>query len=48
MADNVVYNTWNQIWKDPLQRAYTADIEVYDASKSDSQNVSVDIHIAIK
>lgn len=48
MADNVVIDTWQQIWKDPLDRAYTADIEIYDASKSDSENVSVDIHIAIK
>ena len=48
MADNVVYDTWSQIWKEPLDRAYTADLEVYNASKTDSENVSVDIHIAIK
>lgn len=48
MADNVVYDTWNQIWKDPLNRAYTSDIEIYNAEKSDSESVSVDIHIAIK
>jgi len=48
IADNVVYDMWNQIWKDPLNRAYTADIEIYNGSKSDSENVSMDIHIAIK
>ncbi len=48
MADHVVYQAWEKIWQKPLQRAYTADIEVYDANKSDAEHVAADIYIAIQ
>ena len=48
MTDGVVYQEWEKIWNMPIDRAYTADLEIYDASKSDNENVSMNIHIAIK
>lgn len=48
MEDGVVYNAWQTIWNEPIDRAYTADFEIYDSEATDDQNVSADIYIAIK
>ena len=48
LEQGLVYNAWLKIWEEPIKRAYTADIEVYDASKPDPKNTAVDIHIALK
>jgi len=48
LEEGLVYNAWMKIWNEPIDRAYTADIEVYDASKPDPKNTAVDIHIALK
>jgi len=48
LAENIVYDAWLKIWEEPIERAYTADLEVYDASKPNPSNTAVDIHIAIK
>ena len=49
----VVINAWQQIWNmsaDDLggKRAYKADFEVYDVSKSNPDNTSLDIYIGIE
>lgn len=48
LEEGIVYNAWTKIWNEPIDRAYTADIEVYDASKPDPKNTAVAIHIALK
>jgi len=48
LEEGIVYQAWNKIWNEPIDRAYTADIEVYDASKPDPKNSAVDIHIALR
>ena len=48
LEEGIVYNEWTKIWNEPIERAFTADIEVYDASRPDPSNTAVDIHIALK
>jgi predicted transcriptional regulator YdeE len=48
LETSIVYQTWEKIWNEPIDRAYTADIEVYDASKPDPKDSAVTIHIALK
>ncbi len=45
---NVVYDTWVEIWNTDLNRAYTADFEVYGEKSMDAKNAEVDILIAVK
>ncbi len=49
----VVINAWQQIWEMSAnnlggERAYVADLEVYDQRASDPANTSLDIYIGIK
>lgn len=45
-----VINTWTEIWKhnDILNRAYTADFEVYDLKAQDPGNAEVEIYLSVK
>lgn len=49
MPDAVV-SKWQEIWKndDELDRAYTADFEVYGEKSQDPENAVVDLYIATK
>ncbi len=44
----IVYNTWEEIWKTDINRAYTADFEIYGEKSMNPLNAEVDIFIAIK
>ncbi len=43
-----VVNTWFDIWKSGLDRAFTTDFEVYDERSKDMENAEVDIYISLK
>lgn len=44
----LVFNKWQEIWQSDIQRAYTADFEVYDENAADPKNAPVDIFVALK
>jgi predicted transcriptional regulator YdeE len=43
-----VADTWREIWKMDIDRAYIADFEVYDERSQDWNNAVVDIFIGVK
>ncbi|MEJ0104349.1 MAG: effector binding domain-containing protein [Bacteroidota bacterium] len=43
-----VGNTWREIWKTNIDRAYIADFEVYDERSKDWEDALVDIFIGVK
>jgi len=43
-----VADAWRQIWQTDINRAYTADFEVYDERSKDWNNAVVDIFIGVK
>jgi predicted transcriptional regulator YdeE len=47
LLEGVVYNAWKDIWHKNLNRAYTADFEVYDEKAQDPTHAEVDIFVAI-
>jgi predicted transcriptional regulator YdeE len=46
MPDCMV-NTWKEIWRSDIRRAYQFDFEVYDSRSWDWNNAEVDIFISI-
>lgn len=46
LTTGLVTNAWHEIWKTSTDRAFTADFEVYDASKPNPNDTAVDIFIA--
>lgn len=48
MLQGSVFNAWTKIWNSDLNRAYTADFEVYDERTHNPENAEVDIYIAVK
>lgn len=46
--EGIVGQKWGEIWSTDLDRAYTADIEVYGEKAQDPANAEIDILIAIK
>ncbi len=48
LTQAVVFNKWTEIWEMDLDRAYTADFEVYDEKSQNPTNAEVAIYIAIK
>ena len=42
-----VVEAWQAIWNADLQRAFTADFEVYDHRAADPSNAEVDIYTAV-
>ncbi|MGB1207361.1 MAG: GyrI-like domain-containing protein [Chitinophagales bacterium] len=47
LTQGAVYNTWKEIWNKDLDRAFTADFEVYGEKSQDPTNAEVEIFIAI-
>lgn len=48
MMEGLVFNEWTKIWNSDLNRAYTADFEVYDERTLNPENATVDIFVAVK
>lgn len=48
ISEGIVFNEWLKIWNLPIDRAYTADFEVYGQKSQDPENAEVGIFIAIK
>lgn len=48
LEQGIVYNTWTEIWNLDLNRAYSADFEVYGEKTKNPNNAEVEIFIAIK
>ena len=46
--EGIVAQEWYKIWNSGLDRAYTADIEVYGEKAQNPENAEIDILIAIK
>ncbi len=47
LSKGIVYQSWLEIWKKDLKRAYTVDFEVYDDKTKNSENAEVDIFISL-
>lgn len=48
ISDGIVYNEWLKIWNSPIDRAFTADLEIYGQKSQDPENAEVEILIALK
>lgn len=48
LNDGIVVKKWEQIWTSGLDRAYTADFEVYGRKTIDPENAEVNFYIAVK
>lgn len=48
LTQGVVFGAWQEIWQMPLDRAYTADFEVYGQKASLPNQAEVDIYVALK
>lgn len=48
ILQGMVFNEWTKIWNSDLDRAYTADFEVYDERTQNPENAEVDIFVAVK
>lgn len=48
LEQGLVYQLWMKIWDSPLDRAYTADIEVYGPKAKNPLSAEVDIFVAVK
>ncbi|MES2763252.1 MAG: GyrI-like domain-containing protein [Bacteroidota bacterium] len=46
-SENFVYKEWLNIWNADIDRAFTSDFEIYDATAQDPENAKVDIYIAV-
>ncbi|MFD1630715.1 GyrI-like domain-containing protein [Pseudopedobacter beijingensis] len=46
--DGIVFKEWQKIWESDLDRAYTADFEVYGEKALNPEQAEVDIFVAIK
>lgn len=44
----VVYQTWLEIWESDIDRAFTADFEIYGEKAQNPTDAEVDILIAVK
>ena len=48
LAQGAVYQAWTDIWSSSLNRAYTADFEVYGKKALNPEDAEVDIYVAVK
>ena len=48
LTQGVVFGTWNEIWNSDLERAYTADFELYGERAQNPTDAEVDVMVAIK
>lgn len=47
ISEGLVYNEWVNIWNANLNRAYTADFEMYDERAANPANAEVDIFLSM-
>ena len=47
LSQGAVYQAWTNIWNANLDRAYTADFEVYGEKALNPENAEVDIYVAV-
>ncbi len=47
LNEGIVVQEWMKIWNSDLDRAYTADIEIYGEKAQNPENAEIDILIAI-
>lgn len=47
LMQGIVYDEWTKIWNADLNRAFTADFEVYDERTQNPVNAEVDIFISV-
>lgn len=48
ILQGMIYSEWKKIWNSDLDRAFTADFEVYGEKAQNPENAGVDIFVAIK
>jgi predicted transcriptional regulator YdeE len=48
LTSGLIVNEWMKIWEMDIDRAYTADFEIYDERSANPANAEVDILVAIK
>jgi predicted transcriptional regulator YdeE len=48
LSEGAVFHAWTAIWRMDIERAYTADFEVYGEKAQDPANAEVEIFIAVK
>jgi predicted transcriptional regulator YdeE len=48
ILQGLVYNEWTKIWNSSLDRAYTADFEVYGEKAQNPESAEVDIFVAVR
>lgn len=48
IKEGSIYKEWGKIWNADIQRAYTADFEVYGEKAQNPENAEADIFVAIK
>lgn len=47
LSQGVVYETWLEIWEQPLERNYQADFEVYGEKAQNPSHAEVDIFVGL-
>lgn len=47
LDDNIIYQTWLEIWNTDLDRKFTADFEIHGPKSMNRANAEVDILVAI-
>jgi predicted transcriptional regulator YdeE len=48
ILQGIVFDEWTKIWNSDLDRAFTADFEVYGEKAQNPENAEVDIFVAVK
>jgi predicted transcriptional regulator YdeE len=48
LAKGLIVNHWSKIWKMDINRAYTADFEVFGEKAQNPSDAEVDFYVAIK
>ncbi|HFA50747.1 MAG TPA: AraC family transcriptional regulator [Bacteroidetes bacterium] len=48
LMEGAVWNKWAEIWNADIDRAFTADFEIYGENAKDPKNAEVEIFVALK
>ena len=48
LMEGLIVNHWTKIWKEDLNRAYTADFEVFGEKAQNPKDAEVDFYVAIQ
>jgi len=48
LSEGVVYNAWSEIWNSDINRAYTADFEIWGEKAKNPDDAEIDIFVAVK